>query len=1225
MQEVIKGSTNRFASGGGEMGRRIREFDWSFTSLGPLETWPESLRTCVRIMLTSQQPIWIGWGKDLVKLYNDPYLAIIGGKHPRALGEKASVVWQDIWSDISPMLNKVMHENEGTYVESQLLIMERNGYPEETYYTFSYTPIANDLGAVEGMICFNTDDTERIISERQLLTLTELGKNLTEAKTEAEAINQSINTVSLNPYDFPYALFYSIKDSSLVLSQSTELGDAAEIVLKELDLQQESEISGQCRKAIETHSMQVLTLASSDIEKMPKGAWKTASEKLIILPIVQSATKQAYGLLMVALNPHRLLDEKYKSFFSLLSDQIAASFHNVNVLEQERKRAEALAEIDRAKTIFFSNISHEFRTPLTLLLGPIEEVLEHPMARPETKVRIEVAYRNALRMQKLVNTLLDFSRIEAGRMVGKFSRVDIAAFTSDLASTFRSAIEKAGMQLEVESGVIKDDVYVDKDMWEKIILNLLSNAFKYSKQGTIRVRIAQFDDNIEVAVSDNGIGIPKDHLNKIFERFHRVENTEGRSGEGTGIGLAMVKELVKLHHGSITVTSEPGKGSTFTIVIPTGIAHLPSDKIDHTSDHNPTSSNSIFFTQEAMKWFPEDAQKSSDKVESEVSKDKILVADDNADMRNYVKRLLGDDFEVITAVNGEDAFEKAKQLKPDLLLSDIMMPKVDGLALLKLIREDAEIKNVPVIFLSARAGEEAKVEGLNAGADDYIVKPFSARELVSTVKTNIQISKSRTTTERNLRNVIAQAPVAMCILRGPQLVVEIANEKMYELWGKKADDVLNKPIFSGLPEAKGQGFEELLNKVFTTGETVTAVDVPVTLPRNNSMSVVYINFAYAPINEANNSVSGVIVVATEVTEQVLSRKKIEEAEERSRLSVDAGELGTFEINFLSNEMITSKRFSEIFDDTSALHSSYINAIHPDDRGIRDRAYEKAVRTGSLDYTARIIHKNKSIHWVRIRGKVYFDESKKPMKLLGVVQDITDQKEVEREKDDFIGIASHELKTPLTSLKGYLQLMGLSLNDLPEKVYPFFNRASEAVKKLEVLVSDLLDISKIQSGKLEFSTNTVSVTELINYCVENVKHLYPSFVIEEIIEPNLTVQANFDRLEQVLMNIISNAVKYSRDQKKFIIKAFSADHHTVSISVTDFGMGISPADKEKIFDRFYRTGTNRQTISGLGLGLYISSEIIKAHGGKISVESQIDKGSTFSIMLPTGQMEVFRND
>ena len=432
-----------FLSGGGELGERIRAFDWSKTSLGPFEFWPRSLKTCVQIMLTSRQPIWIGWGKDLIKLYNDPYKTILGGKHPWALGKPASVVWKDIWKDIDHMLRQVMHENQGTYVEAQLLIMERNGYPEETYYTFSYTPIAGDDGATEGMICANVDDTDRIISERQLKTLTQLGKALTDPKTNEEVFHRTVNTLAENSYDFPFALLYELNGNSAKLVNSTDLGLSRRIIPGSINLESTNGVSPHCAQAIAQRKLVIVEELEEKLGILPKGAWSVPPSKAIVLPIAQRGQRDPYGLLVAAVNPFRVLDEKYRSFFELIGELVITSLTNVHALEEERKQLEALAEIDRAKTAFFSNISHEFRTPLTLFLGPIEDMLNDDEIKGNNRDRALVAFRNAHRMQKLVNLLLDFSRIEAGRMEANFTAVDIVSATEDLISNFRSAIEKA--------------------------------------------------------------------------------------------------------------------------------------------------------------------------------------------------------------------------------------------------------------------------------------------------------------------------------------------------------------------------------------------------------------------------------------------------------------------------------------------------------------------------------------------------------------------------------------------------------------------------------------------------------------------------------------------------------------------------------------------------------------------------------------------------------------
>jgi len=412
--------------------------------------------------------------------------------------------------------------------------------------------------------------------------------------------------------------------------------------------------------------------------------------------------------------------------------------------EQLRQANERLADLDRAKTTFFNNISHEFRTPLTLILGPIEDALADPSGTLQRE-SLAAVHRSALRLLRLVNSLLDFSRIEAGRLKSSFEPTDLAMLTAGLAGSFQSLVESAGLKLTVDCAPLSEPVYVDRSQWEKIVLNLISNAFKFTFSGEIAVRLRRNGAEVVLSVADTGTGIPTHELPRIFERFHRVEGAHGRSSEGTGIGLALVQELVQQHGGSIHVQSEIGKGSTFTVSIPLGCAHLPADQI--VTDSHASQAPAVGEL-EAAPWVkavsgmrvPSDV---GDVAEGNGNRARVLVADDNPDMREYLVRLLSSRWDVEVVVDGEDALTSALRRPPDLVLSDVMMPRRDGVALLQALREHPATATIPVVLLSARAGEEAIVAGLETGADDYLVKPFSARELITRVGTHLELSRVR--------------------------------------------------------------------------------------------------------------------------------------------------------------------------------------------------------------------------------------------------------------------------------------------------------------------------------------------------------------------------------------------------------------------------------------------------------------------------------------------------
>jgi len=733
------------------MGALMRAHDWRGTPLGPPQDWPQSLKTAIRIMLLSRQPIWVGWGDGLIYFYNDPYKSIIGGKHPWALGRPTAEVWREIWEDIGPMLATAMGGHEGTYVEEQLLIMERNGYPEETYYTFSYTPIPDDRGAPGGIICANTDDTQRVVSERQLALLRELATTASEARSWRAAGETGVAALSANPHDVPFAVLYMSGSDGRTAELIAACGISGERshLPKTIDL---TRASPWPIAAALTNQMPVLIEDLSNIAggDLPTGGWRMPPNKAAVIPIMPMGETGRAGALIVGLNPYRLFDEAYQGFLQLAAGQIAASIANAQAYEEERRRSEALAELDRAKTTFFSNVSHEFRTPLTLMLGPLEEALADASGQDtSTYARLEVVHRNGMRLLKLVNSLLDFSRIEAGRAQASFEPTNLGALTAELASNFRSLTEKAGLGLIVECALSTDQIFVDRDMWEKIVLNLLSNAFKFTFEGHIRVGLTEDSNDAVLTVEDTGTGISADELPRLFERFHRVEGARGRSFEGSGIGLALVQELVKLHGGRIEVASEEGKGTKFIVSVPKGTIHLPPDRLQVGRGFASTAVQAGAYVDEALRWLPEAAEQASLSQPVQPTdhgrgkRPHILLADDNADMRDYVRRLLATDYDLETANDGLAAIEAIRIRRPDLVLSDVMMPRMDGFELVQAIRQDQSLADLPVIMLSARAGDEASVEGLNAGADDYLVKPFSARELTARVAAALAMVRVR--------------------------------------------------------------------------------------------------------------------------------------------------------------------------------------------------------------------------------------------------------------------------------------------------------------------------------------------------------------------------------------------------------------------------------------------------------------------------------------------------
>lgn len=747
MEKNISITNLDFLSGGGDMGARIRNFDWNSTPLGDPENWEQGLKTCVRIILTSAQPMFVWWGPSLICIYNDHYAHFLGVKHPAALGAKAEDIWREIWDQLLPKIKSVQ-QNEGTYDDSMLFIMERKGYQEEVYVSFCYSPVPGDDGTMKGLFCVCADNTERIINERSLQTLRYLGAITFDEKSIQAIYRNLAEAIGKNYKDFPFATVYKIDNNGHTAEATASAGtnNKQYLLPAVIDLEAPTPETHDFCQAYATNK---LTLAEINTHKLdlPKGEWQKKPTKFVYIPITSVGSSHPYAIIFAALNPFRLFDNGFKQFCELIGERVSLEINKMQAIEEERKRAEELEQIDKAKTVFFSNISHEFRTPLTLILNPLEELLNQPTSHlsAQEKQNIETTHRNAVRLLKLVNTLLDFSRIESGRQQACYTPTDLVALTTSLAANFRAVIEQAGMQLIIKAAPVIQPVYLDRQMWEKIVFNLLSNAFKFTLSGSITVELAAEEKYAVLKITDTGIGIPESELPHVFERFHRVQNVTGRTFEGTGIGLSLIKELVLLHKGDISVTSELGKGSTFTVQIPLGKEHLPQQQI---SIHDPGEQEGIgtsnMFVQEAGTLLVHDNKEKEAEPAGHNGLPLVLVVDDNADMRDHLRTVLMPHFKIVTANNGREALQKIRQQQPALILSDIMMPVLDGIGLLQEIKANKATAHIPVMLLTARAGEESKIAGWETGADDYLTKPFSSKELISRVASQIKTMQIRT-------------------------------------------------------------------------------------------------------------------------------------------------------------------------------------------------------------------------------------------------------------------------------------------------------------------------------------------------------------------------------------------------------------------------------------------------------------------------------------------------
>ncbi|TWG09419.1 signal transduction histidine kinase [Actinoplanes teichomyceticus] len=753
--------------------------DWAATKLGPVRDWPHSLRSAVRIVLSSRYPMLLLWGPDLTQLYNDAYSALIGAKHPAALGLDVRITLAEGWDVLRPLIAEAMATGVASWVPALQLLLDRAGYREEAYFSVSHAPARDDRGATVGVLTVCSEVTEQVVGERRLRLLRDLAVPAGDGPAGVrQTCARLCQVIGEHPLDVPFAAVY-LRDGP-VLRRCAVVGADASALPPEVVLGATGDDPWHLRAAAGGS-----TAAMADVAErltITGGPWHDPVRTAVARPLPSADLSQPVGVLLTGLSPARALDETYRSFLHLLAQQVAVAVRNAQAYQEERDRAAALAELDRVKTDFFTNVSHELRTPLTLMLGPLADALAdraEPLGAAQRE-RVDTAWRNAGRLLTLVNELLTFSSIGTGQARTAPRALDLAGFTAELAGVFRAAVERTGLRLVVDCPPLPGPVAVDPGHWEKIVTNLLSNALKFTFVGEIRVGLESDASTIRLSVSDTGIGIDQDELPRLFDRFHRVRGARSRSHEGTGIGLALVRELARLQGGDVEVRSVPGKGSTFTVALPwaaveaTGAPALPTAP-EQLADARAVASVTTG-------WTAGTGDERAD-APADPAGIRILVADDNRDMRQYLSRLLtAQGWRVETAADGEAALQAIRRHRPDLLLTDVMMPRLDGFALVRALREDEATRSLPVVMLSARAGHESGVEGLTAGADDYVVKPFSADQLIARIRTTLKLAGVRAA---HVRQPLPPADTADVIASGQALrdAFQAATERVRALLG----------------------------------------------------------------------------------------------------------------------------------------------------------------------------------------------------------------------------------------------------------------------------------------------------------------------------------------------------------------------------------------------------------------------------------------------------------
>ena len=922
------------------------------------------------------------------------------------------------------------------------------------------------------------------------------------------------------------------------------------------------------------------------------------------------------------------------------------------------RQREELAELDQLKTQFFANISHEFRTPLTLMIGPLEDAIAEPQGLSAAKRdQIELAHRNSLRLLKLVNTLLDFSRIESGRIRASYEAVDLALMTAELASVFRSAIERAGMELLIDCAPLREPVYVDREMWEKIVFNLISNAFKFTFKGEIEVSLREAGNMAELSVHDTGTGIPGDEIPRLFDRFHRVKGASGRSYEGSGIGLALVQELVKLHGGNVHVASEVNHGSTFTVSIPLGTSHLPTDRIQTESPMGSTGIRSDVYVEELLRWLPDDDSQSflaadmsgiqslTDRPNTKAPLEgigepvlttaatRILLVDDNADMRDYCRRLLVQSgYEVETAADGLAALTAARAREPDLILTDVMMPGLDGFGLLRELRADAKLCAVPVILLSARAGEEARIEGLHAGADDYLIKPFSARELLARAESHLKMARFRQDASEAIRlrtaqfeTLLNQAPFGVYLVDADFRIREVNPAAL--------------PLFADIQGSViGRDFDEIMHMLWERERADEIIGIfRQTLDGGESRNI--------PEWTANRREGGpAACYEWRVNRIVLQDGRFgvvcyfQDVSERKRAEQNANLLAS--IVESSDDAILSKSLEGVITSwnrgaerlfgyaaAEAVGQSITILIPPDRleeepkilerlrRGERVEHFEtiRMRKDGSRVNVSLTISPIRAADRIVGASKVARDITEKVLKEEAVRGANAAMRRANIDLQQFAFAASHDLQEPLRMVTTYTQLLARGLaGSLDDDNTEYMRQVIGGSKRMSALLHDLLAYTEL-SRDHEGERSRVDLNNVFSSALSNLQGAIQES--EALVEAQRLpeVLGNEMPLLQLFQNLIGNAIKYRSEAVPHVHISVQQLGPQWKFCVRDNGIGIAPEHQERVFGVFKRL--HGHEIPGTGIGLAICHRVVERHGGRIWVESEgKGHGSTFCFTL-----------
>ncbi|HLL55052.1 MAG TPA: ATP-binding protein [Myxococcaceae bacterium] len=929
---------------------------------------------------------------------------------------------------------------------------------------------------------------------------------------------------------------------------------------------------------------------------------------------------------------------------------------------RQKEELEALLarvrELDELKSQLFANVSHELRTPLALILGPAEAMLAHGDNLTARQRRdVSVMRRNAATLLKHVNDLLDVAKMDAGKMTLSYAEEDLAALVVRVGGHFEALAPQKNIAFVVATeGSLPAQVDIDK--LERVLINLLSNAFKFTPEGgRVRVGLERTRDGRRalLSVQDSGPGIPPAQRTVVFERFRQAEGGSTRQFGGTGLGLSIVKDFVGLHGGLVSVTEAPGGGALFQIELPLAAPEgAVVRKRSRVQNAGSEAEMALRGTLEELRPLAKRSELPEVLDPGADARPRVLVVEDNQELGRFIVETLEAEFQVSLAPDGEEGLSRAKERPPDLILTDVMMPKMSGDLLLARLRGEAGLSHVPVMVLSAKADDGLRIRLLRGGAQDYLVKPFLPEELLVRARNLVLLKKK--SDELEVRNAELSRLRAQAEARADEekqrseeryrllvdsvkdyAIFSLDSEGRVDSWNSGAERILGyrpdeilKTHFRAFfpPEDVDSGkAERLLKEALLNGQTK---DIGLRARRDGSLF--WAEGVITPLRDTSGALRGYAKVVRDVTERVQWEESLRRSEEHFRMLAEAIPQIVWVTRPDGFHEYYNRQWYEYTGSThqEAEGEGWNALFHPDDRERARQVWRRSLSTGELyeiEYRLRRASDGE-YRWFLGRALPLRDAEGRIVRWFGTCTDIHDQKLAEaglkravQLRDEFLSVAAHELRTPLTSLKLQLELVARAARECAIAPSPQLEgrlaSAHRQVGRLNQLNNALLDVTRIGAGKLRLELEEMDLSEMV---AETVERMTPEFeragcAVTASIQPNVRGIWDRLRLEQVLTNLLNNAVRYGAG--KPVNVELSSREPDVVLRVHDQGIGIAPEDQERIFRRFERAAPVHN-YGGLGLGLFISREVVHAMGGDIHLESKPSQGSVFTVRIPHRQ-------